>query len=176
MSQPPASPRRAVWSSSDFAKLDREDKRGRELLSALQKLKGLVDASPQEIAKLRVTYFNAGDGWDLEKLEADVARLEATKLTPSAPQEPPKETWVLPPGEDGEWDSSDDETPSPPTLVHVEGFVPSASFDGARSGMVFKRGDAGVGYYPDQLADIADLVVELQAAKLMPTASHPDAR
>lgn len=179
MSEPPASPRRAVWSSSDFAKLDREDKQGRALLQKITDLKGLVDASPEEVAKLRKTFFNAGGGWNLERLEAEVALLEAAaKDTPSALQEPPNETWVLPPGEADEWDSSDDEeasAPPQPTLAHVDGFVPSATFDGARPGLVFKRGAAGVGYYPDLevSAGVADLTAKV--AELMPAASQPGA-
>ena len=148
-------------------------------MGKLTNLKGLVDASPEEVAKLRLTYFNAGGGWNLEKLEADVAKLEAANATPSAAsKEPPKETWVLPPGEAGEWDSSDDESekPSAPAPVHVEGFFASATFDGTRAGMVFKRGDAGVGYYPDLAAPKADAgVADLtaQVAELMPAASEP---
>tara|TARA_B110001452_G_scaffold264119_1_gene266586 strand:+ start:1096 stop:1560 length:465 start_codon:yes stop_codon:yes gene_type:complete len=149
-------------------------------LVKLTNLKGLVDASPEEVAKLRLTYFNAGVGWNLEKLEADVAKLEeAAKATPSsASKEPPKENWVLPPGEAGEWDSSDDESEKP--FVHlkhyVEGFVASATFDGTRPGMVFKRGDTGVGYYPDLAAPKADAGVAsltAQVAELMPAASAP---
>ena len=41
--------------------------------------------------------------------------------------------------------SSRDET----ALVHVPGFVPALEFTGKRAGMCFKRGAAGLGYYPD---------------------------
>ena len=63
-----------------------------------------------------------------------------------------------------------------PAPVHVEGFVASATFDGTRAGMVFKRGDAGVGYYPDLAAPKADAGVASLTAKvaeLMPAASEP---
>ena len=36
------------------------------------------------------------------------------------------------------------------SLPSVEGFIPMASFDGARPGFVFKRDVAGTGYYPDK--------------------------
>ena len=32
---------------------------------------------------------------------------------------------------------------------NAEGFIASDSFEGYRPGMVFKRGSAGIGYYPD---------------------------
>ena len=59
---------------------------------------------------------------------------------------------------------------------YVEGFVASATFDGTRPGMVFKRGDTGVGYYPDLAAPKADAGVAsltAQVAELMPAASAP---
>ena len=34
-------------------------------------------------------------------------------------------------------------------LESVDGFVAAAAFQGARPGLVFKAGSAGVGYYPD---------------------------
>ena len=87
-------------------------------------------------------------------------------------------TWALPPGEAGEWDSSDDEeSPAakkraavtgddPPSApVPVDGFVPSATFDGARYGWVFKRGEAGVGYYPDSAsAKMEGLAAQLDSS------------
>ena len=93
---------------------------------------------------------------------------------------------MLPPGEAGEWDSSDDEASSSPPAtkklaaeaadgqpkpasVHVDGFVPSASFEGARGGLVFKQGAAGLGYYPDH-RPMANLTAQV-ASLAMPVAS-----
>jgi len=40
--------------------------------------------------------------------------------------------------------------PGPPsTSVPQQGFTPAAAFQGAKSGMVFKTGAQGTGYYPD---------------------------
>ena len=39
--------------------------------------------------------------------------------------------------------------------VAVDGFVPATSFQGARLGFVFQRGDSGVGYYRDSAAAAA---------------------
>jgi len=44
--------------------------------------------------------------------------------------------------------------PAPPTAP-LEGFDACASFSGARAGMVFKRGESGLGYYPDAKAAAA---------------------
>ena len=38
----------------------------------------------------------------------------------------------------------------PPEPVQIEGFAAADSFQGARSGFVFKHDILGLGYYPDQ--------------------------
>ena len=43
--------------------------------------------------------------------------------------------------------------------VAVDGFVPATSFQGARLGFVFQRGDSGVGYYRDSAAAAAQRVI-----------------
>ena len=65
-----------MFSNTDFAKLDREDKEGRALFQRLVILT-FADRDVQIETKLRLKYFKAGTGWDLEQLRADVAELEA---------------------------------------------------------------------------------------------------
>jgi hypothetical protein len=156
---------RVVFSNTDFAKLDREDKEGRALFQRLVILT-FADRDVQIETKLRLKYFKAGTGWDLEQLRADVAELEAAagKQCAGASEAAP-ETWAVPPGDANEWDSSDEDDPGPAANsapngeaaasgpaaepMHVEGFEPSANFVGPRDGLVFKTGAAGVGYYKD---------------------------
>ena len=70
---------RVVFSNTDFAKLDREDKEGRALFQRVVTLT-FADRDVQIETKLRLKYFKAGTGWDLEQLRADVAELEAAAL------------------------------------------------------------------------------------------------
>ena len=70
---------RVVFSNTDFAKLDREDKEGRALFQRVVTLT-FADRDVQIETKLRLKYFKAGTGWDLEQLRADVAELEAAAI------------------------------------------------------------------------------------------------
>ena len=51
--------------------------------------------------------------------------------------------------------------------VAVDGFVPATSFQGARLGFVFQRGDSGVGYYRDSAA-AQRVIVNGQEIRTMP--------